>query len=199
MTARSRGARRLSALRRTVAVALVSVVGIVPVRLPAQEVLRVERLDGAVHSFTPGQLAVASPDTVRVASGHVPAATYRVIALRRLLALAGVAMDTLRGRDHLLLVVAEGRDGYAVAFTLGELSPTLGNHGVLVAFGRDAQAIPSTEGPFRLLVPGDQRGSRAVRQLARLRLLRVDPSARTDQRNQRANPSATKSSSRSHE
>ena len=65
-----------------------------------------------------------------------------------------------------------------------------------MAFKRDAKAIPATDGPFRLLVPGETRGARAIRQLTRLHVMRVDPSAGAGQRSQRPKPSATKPSSR---
>lgn len=97
--------------------------------------------------------------------------------MRRLLSHAGVAVDSLHGPNLLQLVVAEARDGYVVAFSLGELSQDLGNHAVVVAFKRDAKAIPETDGPFRLLVPGETRGARAIRQLARLHVMVADPAA----------------------
>ncbi|MBK6486873.1 MAG: hypothetical protein IPF98_08395 [Gemmatimonadetes bacterium] len=191
---------RLTALRLAAALALGGAATMTaPARLPGQEAISVERPDGSVRTYTTGQLAALSSDTLRVSTGHgAPPATFQVIPLGRLLSHAGVALDSLGGRDLLQLVVAEARDGYAVAFSLGELSPTLGNREVAVAFTRDARAIPPTDGPFRLLVPGEARAARAVRQLVRLRVLRVDPAARAGQRSQRPSPSATKSSSRSH-
>lgn len=189
---------RLTAIRLAAALALGGAVAMTaPSRLRAQDAIRVERLDGSVRSYTAAQLAALSSDTLRVSSGHgAPPATYQVVPLRRLLSHAGVAVDSLHGPNLLQLVVAEARDGYVVAFSLGELSQDLGNHAVVVAFKRDAKAIPETDGPFRLLVPGETRGARAIRQLARLHVMVADPAAGAGQRSQRPNPSATKPSSR---
>lgn len=65
---------------------------------------------------------------------------------------------------HTLLVTAS--NGYAVAVALGELDPSYGNKAVLLAY-------QSTDGSasfdhLRLLVPGDVRGGRAVRDVAKI-------------------------------
>ena len=67
---------------------------------------------------------------------------------------------------HTLLVTAS--NGYAVAVALGELDPSYGNKAVLLAY-------QSTDGSasfdhLRLLVPGDVRGGRAVRDVATIQV-----------------------------
>ena len=137
----------------------------------AQDELRVEKPDGSRRHFTVAEFVAMSTDTVRVAMHHAPLATYSVISLRRVLAESGVPVDSLRGRQLALVVVGEARDGYRVAFSLGELAPAMGAREVLLAFRRDGVDLPAAEGPFRLIVQGEQRQSRAIRQLARLRIV----------------------------
>jgi DMSO/TMAO reductase YedYZ molybdopterin-dependent catalytic subunit len=60
-------------------------------------------------------------------------------------------------------VLATARDGYAVAFSLGELDPRFGASQAMVVYARDGQALPS--GGLRLVVPGDKMGGRAVQSL----------------------------------
>ena len=66
------------------------------------------------------------------------------------------------GRDRLQrTLLARGRDGYAVALSVGELHPNFGRQQVLVAYAQDGQALPA----LRLIVPGDDHAGRNVRDL----------------------------------
>ena len=79
----------------------------------------------------------------------------------------------VRGKALLLAVVVEARDGYRVAFTLGELDPLLGKAQVVLADRCNGALLDEEDGPFRLAVAGDTRGARSVRQVASLRLAEV--------------------------
>ena len=74
-------------------------------------------------------------------------------------AVTGAALGTV--------IVAEARDGYAVSFTLGELDPMLGDRPVTLVDHCDGQPLSAEDGPFRLVVPGEARAARSVRQLTR--------------------------------
>ena len=65
---------------------------------------------------------------------------------------------------HTLLITAT--NGYAVAVALGELDPDYGNKQVLLAY-RSTDGSASFD-HLRLLVPGDVRGGRAVRDVAKI-------------------------------
>ena len=69
-------------------------------------------------------------------------------------------------------VVAEGRDGYRAVFAWAELDSTFMDKAVYVATKRDGKPLPEDDGPFQLVVPGEKRNARWVRQL---RLLRIEP------------------------
>lgn len=91
-----------------------------------------------------------------------------------LLAKAGVATgNAVRGPALATLVVAEAADGYRVVFSLGEV--TLGKTEVLVADRCDGKPLAEADGPVRLVVPGDARGARSVRQLRSLSTRVVEP------------------------
>ncbi len=79
----------------------------------------------------------------------------------------------VRGPALLMAVVVEARDGYRVAFTLGELDPLLGKAQVVLADRCNGAMLTEADGPFRLAVAGDTRGARAVRQVVTLRLAQV--------------------------
>lgn len=57
-------------------------------------------------------------------------------------------------------VIVTGRDGHAVAFSMGELMPDFGNRPVLLSVTLDGQ--PTQDG-VRAVSPGDGRGARYVK------------------------------------
>lgn len=76
-------------------------------------------------------------------------------------------VDPGRHGDHPRLVVrAAGRDGYTVVVALAELAPDYQGRPVLVALRRDGATLP--DGALRLVVPGDGRAGRSVRDLTRI-------------------------------
>jgi hypothetical protein len=69
-------------------------------------------------------------------------------------------------------LVAEARDGYRAVFSWAELDPSFLDKAVYVATQRDGKPLPETDGPLELIVPGEKRNARWVRQLS---LLRIEP------------------------
>ena len=70
------------------------------------------------------------------------------------------------GAAHLLrYVLADGRDGDRVLFSLAELDPGTGNRPAYVVDRCGGAALDERDGPLQLLVPGDASRGRSVRQL----------------------------------
>jgi hypothetical protein len=67
-----------------------------------------------------------------------------------------------------MTVIVEAADGYQAAFSMAELDPELTDRVILLADIKDGQALPSSEGPFRVIVPGEKRPARWVRQVKSL-------------------------------
>lgn len=63
--------------------------------------------------------------------------------------------------------VVTGRDGYQIAFSVGEIHPDFGDTPMMVATEVDGQ--PFADG-LRLVVPGDRRGARNVREIVAIDL-----------------------------
>jgi len=101
------------------------------------------------------------------AKGHDGSAhEYEGVALESLFAKAGVPQaGDLRGKGMALCVIAEGSDGYRVAFSLAELDADFAAESVLVADIADGKPLASDQGPLRLVVPADKRQGRWVRLL----------------------------------
>ncbi|WP_430446704.1 molybdopterin-dependent oxidoreductase [Sphingorhabdus contaminans] len=62
-------------------------------------------------------------------------------------------------------VIVRGRDGYAVLFSLGELDAALGAKSVIIATQCDGKPLADADGPYRLVLPGEERAARSVRQV----------------------------------
>lgn len=65
-------------------------------------------------------------------------------------------------------VVVTGRDGYSAVLALAEIDPEFEAKPVLLAYRRDGEPLPGNE--LRLVVPGDHRGGRSVRAVAKIEL-----------------------------
>ena len=65
-------------------------------------------------------------------------------------------------------IVVTGRDGYAVVLALAEIDPEFEGKQVVLAYRRDGQPMNGHE--LRLVVPGDRRGGRSVRDVVRIDL-----------------------------
>ncbi|MGE0142836.1 MAG: molybdopterin-dependent oxidoreductase [Planctomycetota bacterium] len=68
------------------------------------------------------------------------------------------------------VVIAKARDGFRAVFTCAELMPEMGRTRAYLVWRRDGETLPADEGPLRLIVTTDQKGSRSARQLSELRI-----------------------------
>jgi DMSO/TMAO reductase YedYZ molybdopterin-dependent catalytic subunit len=145
-----------------------------PLRTPAADSLLIE-VAGRVVVLRAADLAALPRDSIRASFHGGPSHTYGGVPLRHVLRLAGVATDSLHGPQLTQRLLIEAADGYRVVFSVGELAPSLGNTLVIVADRVDGQPLPSAEGPWRLLVPGDGEHARWVRQVTAIRVRADEP------------------------
>jgi DMSO/TMAO reductase YedYZ molybdopterin-dependent catalytic subunit len=100
--------------------------------------------------------------------------TYEGVPLQEILKKAGIPFGRqMRGKALAGYVLAEAKDGYAVAFSLGELDPDLGGTRVIVADKRDGKPLFEYQGPVRLVIPADKEGARSVRMLEKLEVVKL--------------------------
>jgi DMSO/TMAO reductase YedYZ molybdopterin-dependent catalytic subunit len=82
------------------------------------------------------------------------------------LAAAGaIAADKPREQVRLVVLI-EGSDGYTATLALGEIAPEFEGKTVLLALSQDGK--PLAPGHWRVVVPGDKRGGRSVRDVVRV-------------------------------
>ena len=110
------------------------------------------------------------------AQAHGIGGVFSGVPLYDLLRLVGApGGDSLRGRALSAYVLIEAADGYAVTFSIGELSPSVTNRVVLLADRVDGAPLGPTDGPFRLVAPEEKRPARWVRQVTRISIVLVPP------------------------
>lgn len=69
--------------------------------------------------------------------------------------------------------MASSADGFEAVFTCAELMPEMGKTRAWIVWSSDGKPLPEDEGPFRLVVTTDQKGSRSVRNLTGLRIFDI--------------------------
>ena len=109
------------------------------------------------------------------ATEHGRASTFSGVSVAAVLRLAGVPVDSVRGRRAARYVLALAADDYRAAFSLAELAPDLSGRDALLVDRRDGAPLPAAEGPLRLVVPGDRRPARWVRQVTTLVVREGEP------------------------
>lgn len=115
------------------------------------------------------QRPAITQDVLFISGSGTQQRRYTGADLWSLLSDLGIQTDPAARNDQVnRYVLATAADGYRVAFALGELSPTLGHKGSLLAYAENGGPIGAEDGPFRLTAPGDVRGGRYVSQLVRL-------------------------------
>lgn len=90
-----------------------------------------------------------------------------------LLAHLGVPKAAM-GKALARYVVATGSDGFTAVLSLGEVDPAVHAGTVLVADAVDGKPLDAKAGPFQLVVSGDKRPVRSVRNLVKIEVRPVD-------------------------
>jgi len=81
---------------------------------------------------------------------------------------ANKALDGLRHVDQLKKTfLVSAKDGYQIAFSIGEIHPEFGNMPLILVTEIDGKKL---EGHWRLVAPGDKRGARAVYEVTKIEL-----------------------------
>ncbi len=140
----------------------------------ADVVLRVEGLVASPRTLTAAQLAALPHHEQRTTDKEGQPHLYRGVALRDVLHLAGAPEGkAIHGPVLAQAVLATAADGYQVVFALPEIDADFSPQTILLADHRDGQPLPAHDGPYQLVVPFEKKPARWVRQLASLRVVKV--------------------------
>jgi hypothetical protein len=128
------------------------------------------------YTLSDSVMATLPQVTVRAADHGQPEAAYSGVTLRDVVAKAGAPTGmAIRGPALATYIVCSAADNYRVVFALAELDSAFSDRTVLVATKRDGQPLGERDGHFRLIVPGDQRPARWLRQLTAITIKQDAP------------------------
>jgi hypothetical protein len=129
--------------------------------------------DDKSADWTPAKLAQLPHTTITVHNGHTNAdETYSGVLLIQLLTQVGVP-ERPRGKDLRIYLVAEGRDGYKVVYSLAEVAPDLHEGTVLLADRKDGKPM-GENGPMQIICTGEKHPARWVRNVVAIHVLTAD-------------------------
>ncbi len=125
-------------------------------------------------TLTASEFARLPRRTVRALGHDRVESQFEGVPLVEILARAGVPVGKdLRGPAMALYLVVEASDGYRAVFALAELDPAFSERLILLADRRDGRPLPDPAGPLQVIVPGEKKHARWVRQVLRLRIGRA--------------------------
>ena len=139
----------------------------------AQPSLTVEGMGGSRATLSAADLAKFPQHTITT-TDHGATVAFEAVALADVLAKVDLPLGEkfhLTGASY--YVVAEGRDGYRAVFAWAEVDPGFMDKPIWLALKRDGKALAENAAPFQLVVPGEKRNGRWVRQLTSLRLVQA--------------------------
>ena len=135
--------------------------------------IAVQNETGVPVKLTAAEIAALPHQEVSV-DDHGKTVRFKGVPLRLVLEKAGVTFgDSLRGKRLSTCVLVEAADGYRVVIALPELDPGFTDRVILLADRADDHPLDSKEGPFRIIVPGEKRMARWVRQVTTLTVVQV--------------------------
>ena len=136
--------------------------------------LTVQGIAGTSVVLSVADLSKLPKKSVQV-TDHGKPATFEGVLLADVLAKVALPLgESFHSTVASYCLVVEARDGYRAVFAWAELDSTFMDKPVYLVLKRDDQALGEKEGPLQLLVPGEKRGARWVRQVAALRVRQVN-------------------------
>ncbi|MBB4802620.1 DMSO/TMAO reductase YedYZ molybdopterin-dependent catalytic subunit [Flavobacterium nitrogenifigens] len=94
---------------------------------------------------------------------------YSGVPIIEILKQAGVTLGKeLKGENLTKYMLVRGSDGYEVIFSLAELDPAFTNRVIILADKKDGKPLEDGVGPFRLVVPEENRPARSVLEVSHL-------------------------------
>jgi len=118
------------------------------------------------QTFNESDLAKLPRSSITAAAHDEKPSLWEGVAISELLQRAGApAGKQLRGSEMTKFVRVTATDGYQVVFSLTELDAAFGDRKVLLVDRQDSHALSQKDGPLRLVVAGDARPARWIREV----------------------------------
>ena len=137
--------------------------------------LKVQSVDGTTVTLTAADLRALPHRVLDLKDPHDgKPLKFDVIPLKAVLEKGGVTLgDSLRGKRVSQCLLVEAADGYSAVIALPEIEPEFTSGEVFLADGQDGKPLDAKAGPLRIVIPGDKRMARWVRQVTALKIVAV--------------------------
>ena len=144
-----------------------------PARSAASGTLTVIDGGGAVHTIAPADFAQLPQQTVK-ATSHDKESEFSGASLIDLLKSCGVEFgEKLKGKRAPLSPFWTPPTATAIVISLLEIDPATTDKVAIVANRRDGQPLSAKEGPYRLVLPGEKREIRWIRNLQSIHIVNL--------------------------
>jgi hypothetical protein len=131
-------------------------------------------IDGPSISVTAWDLSKLPQQTVKITDHGTPV-TFEGILLTDVLSKVTLpAGEKFHSTAASYYMVVAARDGYRATFAWAELDSTFMDKAIYVVTRRDGKPLPEKDGPFELVVPGEKRAGRWVRQITELEIRKAN-------------------------
>jgi len=125
-------------------------------------------------TLTAPEFAELPRQSVRAKDRDGKEVEFEGVAVFEVLQRAGLKLgQDLRGPALASYLLVQASDGYRAVFALPEIDPACTDRTILLADRRDGKPLPAQEGPLRIVVPGEKRHSRWVRQVVAFKIGRA--------------------------
>jgi DMSO/TMAO reductase YedYZ molybdopterin-dependent catalytic subunit len=132
--------------------------------------LVVDGIGGTSATLSVSDLSKLPQQTVKVAA-HGSPATLEGVSLTDVLAKVALPVgEKFHSTAAAYYLLVEAKDGYRAVFAWAELDASFMDKPAYLVTRRDGKPLSDKEGPFRLIVPGEKRDGRWVRQVTALRI-----------------------------
>jgi len=136
---------------------------------PGAPTLRVSGPAGESIMLSAHDLEAMPRETANVADEKGNHIAYEGVPVVEILRRVGTPSGKdLRGKQMSLYLLVSASDGYHAVFALAELDPAFTDRRILLVDRREGKDLSATEGPFRIVVPGEKRHARWVRNVTAL-------------------------------
>lgn len=154
-------------LRALILLALLTAAPALRAQEPAVELTGIGPAPIRLSSQSLAALPVAEREVTFETSKGPATRRYKGVLLWDVLQ-ANKALDGLKPVEQLKKTfVVSAKDGYQIAFSIGEIHPDFGNLPLILVSAVDGKPL---DGGWRLVAPGDKRGARAVYEVVKVEL-----------------------------
>lgn len=140
-----------------------------------QAVLKIGGEVGKPLALSAADLAGLPRVSFKAVSEHGGEVQFSGVPLGEIAKLAGVPLgENLSGPRLADFLLVETADGNKVVFALPEIDPAFADRVVLLADQANGKPLSDKDGPFRIVVPGEERQGRWVRRVTAISVLHAN-------------------------